>query len=433
MNMDLEKIRAIQDEIEKQRRINEQFVPLQEEIEKRRRIEEAALGPVEKILREQRDLNELIGPTRALRQIMDESAATQKLRDQIAGTRIGIHHNDDIYRKLTDGAVIGFQNQLQAVLNEANKSVALAAKEALKSGLLNSVGLIETKGLSKDWAQHFGQITASARENVLGLHFTRISELSALAQSSLIRVAEGAVHNAVKSILEAASVNGPLVSFSQSYGHLFESFERSQANFFALPPLLSRLPAVEFFNDADLLKAASTESEEDDEDADEDKRISARQEIRNETFDALDGLLYGFNPEFLKMREGARNALKSDNPDRIRHFTVSYRELFTHILHLLSPDDEVRGWTNNKEHFSNGRPTRKARMLYICRGINQEPFDDFVQKDIESALSVLNFFQQGTHQISCAYTQVQIAALEVRMEATLRFLLEIKRAEQQEN
>lgn len=422
--MDLDKLRAV----EEARRLREQFDPVQDVIEKQRRIEEA-LGPAEKILREQRAINELIGPKQALRQIIEDPPGMKRLRDQIAGTAIRMSPTDEAYRKLIGEGATGFQNQIHSILVQTSKAVSLSAIETLKGAQMDSVALIGMKGFSKVWAEQLGHVAASARENILGLHFNRISDLSVLAQSSLTRVAEEAVRNSVKSVLDAASMKDSLVGFSQSYSHLLESFERSQAKFFALPPILSRLPAVEFFNDADLFEVTSIESEEDDENAD--KRITAREEIRNETFDALDSLLYAFNPELMKMRDGARMALKSDNPDRIRHFTASYRELFTHVLHLLSPDDELGRWSDKKEHFANGRPTRKARMLFICRHINQPPFDDFVQKDISAALSVIDFFQQGTHQITCAYTPTQIAAIEVRMEATLRFLLEIKKAEEQ--
>jgi hypothetical protein len=45
-----------------------------------------------------------------------------------------------------------------------------------------------------------------------------------------------------------------------------------------------------------------------------------------------------------------------------------FGELFTHILHGLSPDAEVRKWSTEPAHYHNGRrPTRRAWLLYICR------------------------------------------------------------------
>lgn len=43
------------------------------------------------------------------------------------------------------------------------------------------------------------------------------------------------------------------------------------------------------------------------------------------------------------MWQGAKSALNStDNPDYARHCAVSLRELFTHVIHRLSPDDEIK-------------------------------------------------------------------------------------------
>ena len=86
----------------------------------------------------------------------------------------------------------------------------------------------------------------------------------------------------------------------------------------------------------------------------------------------------------------------SRNPDRARHVTTSVRELFSQVLHGLAPDEEVRAWSSNEQHFQNRRPTRRARLLYICRHINSDPLTRFVEDDVQAALSFVEALNADT-------------------------------------
>ncbi|MGI9065824.1 MAG: hypothetical protein ACR2HX_05390 [Pyrinomonadaceae bacterium] len=183
-------------------------------------------------------------------------------------------------------------------------------------------------------------------------------------------------------------------------------------------PALSRLPAVEYYNGAILTTRLAGEKE-----TEEDR--DTRDVIVLENRDVLNEFLSRLNPKLIAMRDGAREALNSSNPDRVRHFSVSLRELFTQVLHQLAPDHEIQEWSSSPEHYSKGKPTRKARLLYICRHINQVPLVRFVEKDIDAAVEFINLFQRGTHAVDAPYTPLQLTALEVRMDSTLRFIFEV--------
>ena len=127
----------------------------------------------------------------------------------------------------------------------------------------------------------------------------------------------------------------------------------------------------------------------------------------------------------VQLWEGARGAFDSSNPDRVRHFAVSLRELFTHVLQQLAPDDKVRQWSTSPDLFSDNRPTRKARLLFICRDISNGSFIDFIEKDIAAVLELVKLFQRATHQVIVPYTEAQLEALMIRMESSIRFMLEI--------
>lgn len=54
--------------------------------------------------------------------------------------------------------------------------------------------------------------------------------------------------------------------------------------------------------------------------------------------ESLDPLLYQFNPDFVKMRQGSWFALSVAGPDRLRHAATSQRELIRQILELFIPN-----------------------------------------------------------------------------------------------
>jgi hypothetical protein len=150
-------------------------------------------------------------------------------------------------------------------------------------------------------------------------------------------------------------------------------------------------------------------------------------DIQQETESSLEELIGKLNVELMVLLHGARQSLESANPDKVRHFATSLRELFTHVLHALSPDEKVNKWSNSPDYYDRGKPTRRARLLYICRSLNNNPFSDFLEKDIAAVLEFLKLFQRGTHEVICSYTDFQLKMMLVRMESTLRFLLEIWR------
>ena len=99
---------------------------------------------------------------------------------------------------------------------------------------------------------------------------------------------------------------------------------------------------------------------------------------------------------------------------------------------MLSPDTEVRKWTNSPEYYKDSNPkkppTRRGRLKFICRNINYGPFSSFIDKDVTALLEFIDLFQRGTHEIVAPYTQSQLQALKIRAESTIRYIIEISRS-----
>jgi hypothetical protein len=211
------------------------------------------------------------------------------------------------------------------------------------------------------------------------------------------------------------------------YGTFIGSLAEPSPKLLFAYPELPKLSAWEVFNTADLIghillpDEPSTDTEE---------KQHTRDEISADIEASLPNLLASLDVGLCNMWQGAKAAIASKNPDRVRHALTSLRELFTHVLHLLSPDDEVKKWTSSPEHYDEKkRPTRRARVLYICRGINDDDFSPFVETDVDSVLKTYTLFNKGTHSIAPSFNDAQLRAIAVKVDGALRFLIQISRTD----
>jgi len=215
-----------------------------------------------------------------------------------------------------------------------------------------------------------------------------------------------------------------LRNLAESYSNLCGAFAADPDRLLRFTPQLGSMPATELYAGAELRRSLSQVQED---------RNESQREVLHGTLSAdgeetLEGLLADISSDLLDPLEGARVAIDSFNPDRTRHVAVSLRELFTQVLHRLAPDDRIRSWTTDRTHYDEkGRPTRRARLLFLYAPVNDSSLEEFVIRDVEAALEFLGLFHGGTHRVASSYTDPQLRALLFRMEALLRFLLRLAR------
>lgn len=137
-------------------------------------------------------------------------------------------------------------------------------------------------------------------------------------------------------------------------------------------------------------------------------------------------LLQNLDPALATPYVGAREALWGRNPDRVRHILSSLRELWNHLLRRIAPDEHVLAWVPNdkKELLHKGRPTRKARVLYVCRNLNHEPLAEFVDHDTRALVKLVEFFDH-VHELESELTDEQLRALLLRTDSWLTYILQI--------
>ncbi|WP_439643390.1 hypothetical protein [Gemmatimonas sp.] len=137
----------------------------------------------------------------------------------------------------------------------------------------------------------------------------------------------------------------------------------------------------------------------------------------------LEALLPGAGDTFL----GAVHAFKQQGPDCIRHMVISARELLTHLLRAVAPDDAVRTWHTPQSGVplyvaTTKEISRKARLAYLTR--NSSPgYALALSKDrdlIEGTWAVLN---EVAHSLVVPLSPHEAELLLVRWAGHVHFIL----------
>jgi hypothetical protein len=260
----------------------------------------------------------------------------------------------------------------------------------------------------------------SLSELTIQSSIVKATEYSLFAEKSLFAVTQTNLGSRLALTSERKDyLTTSILGLSQSYSTLLKSFETNPLSYLQISPSISRIAPIEYYSTANLLESISV-----DEDITAEEEL-IKNEIQYENEISLSSYLPKIEPRLYKMWKGAIEAYHSNNSDKVRHFAISIRELFTHLIHLLAPDDEIKKWTKDPQYFDKGNPTRRARLLFICRNINNESLSTFVKKDVEAMIALINTFQNGTHNIDPVFSPSQLIAIKSKAENTLKFLLEI--------
>lgn len=323
-------------------------------------------------------------------------------------------------------------DQLQQFQNHSSSMAFLAnAHSHLASFVLKDAELERlarsTVALAPQWQeaamayQRLGENIAVAAEQAFKSHYASVATSSFLAQQRLLQVPWDSI-GSITPINPSAfmGIRDNFTTLAERYQSLVLSYGEQENLIASFPPIVSGGPPLEILTSAKVLDSLSRHI---DKEEDEERICQAESSYEDEIECDTNQLLEAFNPKLRAAWLGAKEASRSENPDRGRHVSVSLREVVTHTLHGLAPDQEVRSWTKEPCHFHEGRPTREARVLFICRGINHGPFSGFMRADVRANIEFIELFQRGTHSLAASFTDDQLRALIVRTDSLLRFLL----------
>jgi hypothetical protein len=251
--------------------------------------------------------------------------------------------------------------------------------------------------------------------------FSLTARSALLAQQLVVRIDPEAVGKAANVTHQAqATLHQALIEMAGSYRHLWDMFHTDPQRLFSVPPVVTKAPSLEMYLAVYQAEVSTIEV----------KVLPDDEEFLTEIEPSVQHMvdaIASIDVQLLPMYQGAIDAITSNNVDHVRHATTSLRELFTQILHKLAPDEAFFKWNQDELNLYNGRPTRKGRLLYICRNINCDPFKTFVDQDILAALVFLDLVQKGTHAKKKPFNERQLKALLIRMESLLDFIIRTSR------
>lgn len=149
-------------------------------------------------------------------------------------------------------------------------------------------------------------------------------------------------------------------------------------------------------------------------------------EVENEVYNPIERLELTI-PGIARPFIGAKSALDSDNPDKGRHVLISLREGWGHVLRNLATDQEVLEWIKTVDCLGllhKHKPTRKARVKYICRGIDNGSLCHFVDKDTAALIELMDTLQH-VHELNMTLSDQQLRALVLKSFSWVLYIFDI--------
>lgn len=221
-----------------------------------------------------------------------------------------------------------------------------------------------------------------------------------------------------------SGLESSIAHVATSYGNLAESL-REISDITRLPAFVLPGATREIYTTSFALETLRPWDERVEDEAETKTQLVAEAEL--ETSDCI-ALLQQVDPRLARPYIGARDALYGNNADRARHILGSLRELWNHLLRQLAPDDLVAAWipgvSNQEGLLHNGKPTRRARVLYVCRELNNDPLTDFLMHDTRALVKLIELFNR-VHELETELTDEQLRAVLLKTDSWLMYILQI--------
>lgn len=221
-----------------------------------------------------------------------------------------------------------------------------------------------------------------------------------------------------------AGLERSIAHAAASYGGLAESL-RDISDITRLPAFVLPGATREIYTTSFALETLRPWDDRDEDEVETENQLVAEAELETSGCVAL---LQQIDPGLARPYIGARDALYGNNADRARHILSSLRELWNHLFRRLAPDDLVAAWipgvSNQKDLLHEGKPTRRARVLYVCRELNNDPLTDFLMHDTRALVKMIELFNR-VHELETALTDEQLRAILLRTDSWLMYILQI--------
>ena len=363
-----------------------------------------------------------------------------------------LHHDMEAINKLAKPSYLSVIEQMERTLEPIRRQHLEISRAFEMSGAMARIQ--EIVSANQHWQDLIKQATATSRiaESISAAHqswldtikpiqhdFSHLSQLQASAKLALCdtslrlaateRLMAGIDFDAIRSRFQIempviTGLESSIAHLAASYGGLAESL-REISDITRLPAFVLPGATREIYTTSFALETLRPWDDRDEDEAETEIQLVAEAEL--ETSGCI-ALLQQVDPGLARPYIGARDALYGNNADRARHILSSLRELWNHLLRRLAPDDLVAAWipgvSNQKDLLHDGKPTRRARVLYVCRELNNEPLIDFLMHDTRALVKLIELFNR-VHELETELTDEQLRAILLRTDSWLMYILQI--------
>ncbi|TKB07799.1 hypothetical protein [Desulforhopalus sp. IMCC35007] len=363
-----------------------------------------------------------------------------------------LHQDMEAINRLAKAPYLSVIEQMERTLEPIRRQQLEITRALEMAGAATRIQ--EIVGANQHWQELIKQASATSRiaESLSAAHqswldtikpiqhdFSHLSQLQASAKLALCdtslrlaateRLMAGIDFEAIRGRFQIempviSGLESSIAHVAASYGNLAESL-REISDITRLPAFVLPGATREIYTTSFALETLRPWDERDEDEAETEIQFVAEAEL--ETSGCI-ALLQQVDPGLARPYIGARDALYGNNADRARHILSSLRELWNHLLRRLAPDDLVAAWipgvSNQKDLLHDGKPTRRARVLYVCRELNNEPLTDFLMHDTRALVKLIELFNR-VHELETALTDEQLRAILIRTDSWLMYILQI--------
>ena len=136
-------------------------------------------------------------------------------------------------------------------------------------------------------------------------------------------------------------------------------------------------------------------------------------------------VLSAVDPEYCNIWNGALFSLNPNNPDRGRQFMTSSRELIRLLLNNVAPSERVVEHNPDCEKDEKGAPTRRSKLLFLCRLFPEIHLPTFVERDINATLDLYRLLSGGTHRARNNQDEQALLRVKDRVEHCAGFIISL--------
>lgn len=303
-------------------------------------------------------------------------------------------------------------------------------KDSIKQTITTNLVSETLAAAHRSWAE----LVSPIKHDFLTLsQFQAISGLTlcdtSLRLSATARLLEGIDFKAIRSLFQVdqqvvLGLKNAMTQLTASYGSLAGSL-RDVSDIIRLPIFVLPGATREIFTTSFALDTLRPWNEQNEEEVETENQLAA--EVEQEISGCI-ALLQQVDPGLARPYVGARDALNSNNADKARHILSSLRELWNHLLRRLAPDDLVTSWIprvkGQNDLLYEGKPTRRARLLYACRELNNGPLVDFLVHDTRALVKLIELFNR-VHELETGLTDKQLRAILLKNDSWLMYILQV--------